>query len=303
MRFVENQWLTFIILSTKLNIKFNIFDEEKAMKPELTEVPETMLWTLHNRAGEAMRGDAMLRDDEAVRIYRAIDYDYERSFGKSEPSHAVRSSTFDAEVRAFLEENPDGVVVNLGEGLETQRFRIEDEQSLWLSVDLPDAIAIRERFIEPDDRHLHVARSALDFDWMDEVPPGREVFVTAQGLLMYFEERDVEALMRKLAERFPGVRLMFDSIPPWLSNKTMSEAGFKKTKHYTTPRMPWGIRETDLEPTLRGWVPDIVEVRSVLYEMPRGVNRWLIALLGNIQRLRNFAPLITYVRFGSGDDQ
>ncbi|MDI1431347.1 hypothetical protein QHF89_17765 [Polyangium sorediatum] len=57
----------------------------------LTGIPETMLWTLHNRASEAKRPDAILRDPDAIRIYESVRYDFERSFGKPDGSHAMRS--------------------------------------------------------------------------------------------------------------------------------------------------------------------------------------------------------------------
>jgi O-methyltransferase involved in polyketide biosynthesis len=95
----------------------------------LTDVPETMLWTLHNRAVEAMRDDGIIQDEKAIEIYRKIDYDYEQSFGKAEPSHAIRSLDFDREIRDFLDDYPNATIVNLGEGLETQRFRIESSDA------------------------------------------------------------------------------------------------------------------------------------------------------------------------------
>lgn len=57
----------------------------------LTGVPETMLWTLHNRAIEAKRADSYLHDPECVRIHDAIDYDYSRNFGGPEDWHPMRS--------------------------------------------------------------------------------------------------------------------------------------------------------------------------------------------------------------------
>ena len=114
---------------------------------KLKDVPETMLWTLHNRASEAMRHDGIINDDRAVTIYKNIKYDYEKSFGKADASHAIRSLDFDREIRRFLSRNPNGTIVNLGEGLETQRFRIDETQALWITVDLPEAIEIRERYI------------------------------------------------------------------------------------------------------------------------------------------------------------
>lgn len=56
----------------------------------LTGIPETMLWTLHNRAAEALRKDTFLRDPDCLRIYRAIDYDFERSFAPRPGDRAPR---------------------------------------------------------------------------------------------------------------------------------------------------------------------------------------------------------------------
>jgi hypothetical protein len=47
----------------------------------------------------------------------------------------------------------------------------------WLSVDLPDAIRLRERFFAPTHRFRHIAASALDPVWMDAVDPSSDVFI------------------------------------------------------------------------------------------------------------------------------
>lgn len=89
----------------------------------LKDVPETMLWTLHNQANEARRADGIIKDEKCIEIYQSINYYYEKSFGKGEPSHVLKSLKFDEEIRKFLKQYPSGIIVNLGEGLETQRFR------------------------------------------------------------------------------------------------------------------------------------------------------------------------------------
>lgn len=38
----------------------------------LTGIPETMLWTLHNREGEARKTDTYLPDPDCVRTYESI---------------------------------------------------------------------------------------------------------------------------------------------------------------------------------------------------------------------------------------
>lgn len=259
----------------------------------LTGIPETMLWTLHNRAAEARRPDAMLRDPDCLRIYDTIDYDFALSFGKPDTSHPMRSHIFDAAVTPWLAAHPGGTVVELGAGLETQFQRVDDGNVRWLCVDVPDAIAVRERFLPASERCRHVAKSALDLSWLDEVDGSRGVFVGIQGLLMYLEEAEVERLFVAIVERFPGVELMFDTIPRWLSRKSIK--GFGKTQHYRAPRMPWGIGQDEAEPLLRSWHPRVRTVQTQPYGFWRGPGVALVKASTYVPFMRNIAPAIVHV--------
>lgn len=261
----------------------------------LNGVPETMLWTLHNRATEALRADGIIKDEKAIEIYQSIEYDYEKSFGKADPSHAVRSVDFDRELAYFLADYPDGTVVNLGEGLETQRFRFND-QALWLSVDLPESIAAREHFIQPDARHLHLSVSATDRIWFDSVDKQKPVFITAQGLFMYLAEEDVKALMQDIFKHFDHCYLMFDTIPEWFSNKTLSKKGLAKTKYYTAPKMPWGINRDELPVRVKSWLGADASVMDLGYSIyPRSIWKWIFLLFGSVAFLKKHSPSIVKV--------
>ena len=265
------------------------------METGLEGVPETMLWTLHNRASEARRDDGIISDPECLRIYEAIDYDYERSFGRATASPGVRSYCFDQEVLAFAREHPTGWVINLAEGLETQRYRLADLDVTWMSVDLPEAMETRRSLLPRAQAERMIPCSALDPQWLDALECKRPPFNTALGLFMYFEERDVETLVRAVFDRFAGARLLFDSIPPWFSHKTTSPGGLALTPHYTAPRMPWGIRQADIAPTLRRWAPSIAEVRHLAYKFPRGRYR-LMGVLTALPVFRDLAPCLTFAR-------
>lgn len=246
----------------------------------LSGVPETMLWSLHNRAAEALRNDAWLRDEDATRIYQSIPYDYERSFGKSDGSHAIRSLMFDEAVKSWLKDHPGGTVVEIACGLETQFQRVDDGRVKWRCVDLPEAIAVRERFLPPTVRCQHIAKSALDLTWIDDLGESDPVFVSMQGLLMYFEEKDVEYLLSAIVARLPGSTLMFDVIPRWFSRKTLK--GFQKTPHYRVPRMPWGINSDELEPQFHAWELPLISYSSEPFRrlrvFPWGLMPWLARL-------------------------
>ena len=235
--------------------------------PELTGVPQTMLWALYNRAAEARRPDAFFRDPLAVEICDCIEYDYVRLFGKPDAGFAIRAVVYDKLLRRWLGEHPGGLVVALGEGLETQFHRVDDGQVHWLSVDLPEGIAVRSRFLPDTDRYRNLACSALDFRWMDEVPPGRAVFITAAGLLMYFQPDEVRRLITGIAEHFPSAEMALDAIPHWFVRLTRK--GLQKSPDFTIPPMPWGLNRNELQ-SIKTWHPNIAEIRELPYEGGRG---------------------------------
>jgi O-methyltransferase involved in polyketide biosynthesis len=246
----------------------------------LSGVPETLLWTLHNRASEARRPNSFLRDPECVRIYESIAYDFERSFGKPDLTHPLRSQIFDRAVLPWLAAHPGGAVVELAAGLETQFQRCDDGRVHWYCVDMPEALAVRERFLPATERCRYIAKSALDLSWMDEIDASRGVCVTAQGLFMYLEPAAVQQLVTAVLERFPGALLVFDTIPHWFSRKTLK--GYHKTRHYTAPRMPWGVDCDELEPLLRRWSDRVKELTLVRFDYAFGPafswRRWLARL-------------------------
>ena len=272
---------------------------EPGIAPGLAGVPETMLWSLHNRACEALRDDPVLVDPHSVSIHAAMEYDFARHFGEPGGSLAVRAAAIDRALRLWLETHPDGLVVSLGEGLETQARRVDNGRMRWLSVDLPEAIRLRERFIPPTDRFRHVAASVLDEAWMDSVDDASGLFIVAQGLLMYLDAASVRRLLAGIAERFPGVELVFDMVPPWFSRLTVM--GYQQTPHYRLPAMPWGIGRDDIAATLRRWHWRFADCVFLEYGAPRGLPLLLSRLMHEIPSTRHELPSLVHVTTTTGD--
>ncbi len=90
--------------------------------------------------------------------------------------------------------------------------RIDNGRAHFVDLDLPEAIAVRRRFVRETARHQLIASSALDTGWMGTIEDDRSVFFVAAGLLMYFESRDVRWVLRTLADRFPRGEMVFDMI-------------------------------------------------------------------------------------------
>jgi O-methyltransferase involved in polyketide biosynthesis len=265
----------------------------------LDGVSATTLWTLHNRASEAKRSDGVIRDPWAVTLFDTISYDY-RKFGKPNQSHALRALAFDGAAHRYLTAHPKAAVVALAEGLQTSFWRLDrrglGSESTWYSVDLPPVMALREKLLPPDDRIVPLAQSALDRSWMDRVDGTDGVFITAEGLLMYLEPDDALGLIRDCAARFPGGQMMFDSIPRWLSRRTLK--GLKLSDRYLTPPMPFSL-SADEGLALARQVPGVRAAHDVALPPGRGIFK--VAAWPGLDRIgfhhRN-RPSITLLEFG-----
>lgn len=281
-------------------------------KVKLEGVSETLLWNLYQRAIEARRPNAVLHDPKAVELLDAIEDPFEERFGKASgilaQPQALRCLCFDWEIQRFLSNYPDGTVVALGEGLETQFWRVDNERVRWLSVDLPETVEVRRKLLPDSNRLRTIACSALDEWWIDEVDASRGVLITAQGLLMYLQPAEVYRLIASCAQHFPGGALLFDGVPRWFSARTMRQV-MKTPEGYRPPPMPWGMDADELE-NLRKVHPNIVEVRELRLPRGRGVlYGYLVPLMDLIpvvhdKRLIPTMPWsVMLARFGTPDDR
>ncbi|MGW5351107.1 class I SAM-dependent methyltransferase [Streptomyces sp. NPDC004031] len=281
--------------------------DRERIKVALDGVPETLLWNLYQRSVEAARPEGRVLDDpRAVELVERIDYPFSRFGGAGLAQwHALRIACLDAEVRRFLAAHPGGTVVALGEGLETQFWRVDDGLVRWLSVDLPETVAVRDRLLPPDPpRRRTLACSALDLRWMDEVEPGtppQNVLVTAQGLLMYLPPRDVRKLIARCAERFPGGSFLFDAVPRAMVARSQAaqERGAASGDGYRAPAWQWGMNAGEYRKVASA-SPRIAEVRRLV--LPRGRGLFAIAPVSHlVPGLRSARMSIVSVRFGPAD--
>jgi len=189
----------------------------------LDPIPETLLWTLWHRAVEARRPDSVIDDPFALELVERIDFPFSERFGNGEAFsqwQALRARCFDGAVRSFLGAHHGATVVALGEGLETQFWRVDDGHVRWVTVDLPEVIDLRRTLLPAHERNRLVSSSVLDPGWLDAVERGGAVLVTAQGLLMYLAADDVHALIERCATRLRPGALVFDAVPRWLVERS-----------------------------------------------------------------------------------
>ena len=221
----------------------------------LDGVSKTLLMTLYARARESQHPDAMLKDDKAVEMVNRLDCDFSqlRMQRHDEIAVVLRMRKFDDLVRDFLTRNPNGAVVHIGCGLDTRFERVDNSRVEWFDLDMPEVIELRKKILQTESSRYHlIPKSALEFDWMDEVnslKPRPFLFV-AEGVFVYFEEVQVKGLFLQLKECFPGAELVCDGQSPFMIWANNMQLAFAKLE----ARLHWGIKSgRDLE----GWSTDI----------------------------------------------
>ena len=196
---------------------------------DISGVEETALLTLYTKVIESQSGDPILKDEMAESLVRKIDpllKDHPSRMAKRLYSRAIdpnlvvhlalRSKKYDTYAQTFLEKHPEGIVVNVGCGLDTRFYRINNGRCRQFDLDLPGIIQLKRELIPETDRYQLIAQSVLDRRWMDLVEAlGRPVIFLVEGVLMYLPEEDVRELVLAMQARFPGSELVCE-----LTNKT-----------------------------------------------------------------------------------
>jgi O-methyltransferase involved in polyketide biosynthesis len=249
----------------------------------LNEVSQTLLIPLYYRAMESQRPDALVRDPTAVKLVETLDCDFVdvQSMKNEQVNILLRVREFDRQAQAFLTQYPDGVIVDLGCGLDTRFERVDNGQFTWYGLDLPEVIGLRKELLEETARSHFIGCSVLDFSWMDNLAgkAGKPILFLAEAILVYLHEDEVKGLVRALAERFPGAELVCDAFSPMVVRL--------HPRPNAVAQPHWGLKnDRDVE----AWAPGI-RLLSQWYYFENPEPR-----LGAMQLMRYFPFLARAVR-------
>lgn len=197
---------------------------------KLEGVPQTLLLPLLGRAMFSKKSFSPLHDPLAVELLDKINCDFTamtKRFGDIALIWMARAYHFDTAIKHYLKTHPKGTIVNLGAGLETAFYRINNRQVTWIDLDLPEVISLRERLLPQSKQVVSIAKSIMDYSWMDDIKKyNDEFFFVAGGLFMYFPEAQVKALFLEMSQQFPNSELIFDTMSKkglHYANKALSE--------------------------------------------------------------------------------
>lgn len=200
----------------------------------LPDVAETGMLTFYCHVIESQNPNPILQDEKAIEISRQLNPILANSSSKLMRDLArgkvtkelvvhitLRAKKYDEYVRSFLKENPDGILVNIGCGMDSRFHRVDNGKMTCFDLDLPEMIEFKKRFYEETDRYHLIAASVFDYAWMDQVATigNRPVLFMAEGVFMYLDGAKVKDLILKLQSRFPGSELVCEVVTEFFTRK------------------------------------------------------------------------------------
>jgi O-methyltransferase involved in polyketide biosynthesis len=153
--------------------------KQDKLKVDLSGLSETFLFPLWGRAKLSNDCSWLFNDVRATESVEKIDYDFSKfdrillgcRFDRGAltdslpPLFALRAKQFDRKIQSYIAEHPRASVMNIGSGLDTTFYRVDNGLIHWYDLDLPPVIKIRNQLLPEADTTNCIAKSLLDPSW------------------------------------------------------------------------------------------------------------------------------------------
>ena len=231
------------------------------IQASLTKVPRTLLLPLIARAEVSRWKNPELYDEKAIQLSDSLEYDKKKIIRNMLESGmlglAVRAKKFDAAIRNFLKTHPKATILNIGAGLDTSFYRVDNGILTWFDLDLPESMELRKKLIPPPSRVTYIEKSMLDYSWIDDIGDiSNGLFIQIPGVLPYFKEETVKEFLTTISARLPDAEIIFDVCSPM--GKVVISERIKKSGMGDAP-LEWGITRPE---KITSWGPHIQLVNA-----------------------------------------
>lgn len=211
-------------------------------KIEKNTVQETLIVPLYSRKLCSELYPNVYRDKTAVHLIDQIDYDFSEAeknshslmqrFGSLEV--AMRQNDLAFEVLDYLKGHPNAAVVNLGCGLDSTGRACDNGNCKIYNLDFPDVITVRNDLLPVGEREENIPCDLNNTEWFRKIDASNGAVFFASGVFYYFLTEQVRALVRAMADAFPGGVLVFDAVnrtavkmiaKTWLKSAKIQDVG------------------------------------------------------------------------------
>lgn len=260
-------------------------------------VSKTLLITAYHKAKENGYKNPILKDRFSKELVEKVEFDCSSFKNASFSSIGInyRARYFDEKCIEFIENHENSVVVILGAGLDTRYLRVGGEGlgTTFYELDLPEVIELRKKLLTHGKNCELLSISMFDTSWMDTLAlkhKDSKFLFLIEGVLMYFDEKEVKNLFINLASRFQG-EILCDLINIWMSKNSDKHDVIKNQE----AKFKFGVDDVK---SLEKWHKNLTHIKTsyIMKQKSTRVSFYILLgkLLSHIKKFNETAKMATY---------
>lgn len=216
------------------------------MVENFNKISKTLFVPMRGRIYASENFPNILKDDAALKLKDKLPPEESAQSQYTYLASAVRSRNLDGYIDTFLKNNPNGVIVEIGCGLETTYFRHPNIKTTFYDLDLPEVINYREKLIPKGEYQKFIKGDLFKEDWIDQIKNeigNSPILIIAGGVFHYFERENVVKAIKNML-KFEKAELVFDalnSIGIKGIKKYMNDLGYSDVNMYFYVNDPYEL--------------------------------------------------------------
>ncbi|WP_252023574.1 class I SAM-dependent methyltransferase [Vibrio sp. SCSIO 43136] len=203
------------------------------------------------RSRESMLDEGLVYDPIAASACRSCHLSPECQTSNLEQDQLLYASITqlcDEQISAFLKRYPDAWVLNVGAGLDTRFYRLDNGRCHWMELDVSEHLLWRQRLFHPSERYQLRCGSVTDLGWLQELSISDQVplLIVCDAALLQCTEEQLGKFMVGLAKRFLHAQCCFvvagNKTNTWLGKKLGNQQyahGLKSPQESFFRWLPW----------------------------------------------------------------
>lgn len=177
----------------------------------MNNVNKTLYIPLYGKAFVS-RKNIILHDSKAEDIWEKEGFELK---GKSKSKWlayymAMRSAIYDEWVKQEIENNSNAIVLHIGCGMDSRNTRVAAKDTHWYDIDFPDVIQERRKYYAETNFYHMLPADMRSMEWKNSIERNKDAIIILEGVSMYFQPKELTALLSNLCQHFHSVKLLMD---------------------------------------------------------------------------------------------
>lgn len=191
-------------------------------------IPTHLLQPMWLRSRESLVDDGLVYDPIAAKACQQCQLSKECFSGDVDQKqllHATLTKLCDMRVTAFLQANPNAWVLNVGAGLDTRFYRLDNGYCHWIELDVSENLVWRQRLFHKNERYQLFCGSVRDVNWIETlpIPDKAPVLIVCDNALLDCSREHIAHFIQSLGRVFMDAQACFVVA----GDKCTSRLGFK----------------------------------------------------------------------------